>query len=284
MAVGFIADTASLPFVISNLTNILATSFFDIHFLQYAETMIIPDIVAVLTSLLVLIIVFGKSLPGKFSILKETGTKDTIKDRTIFRIALQVLAILVVVYSIGGLYSIPVAIFAFPGSLIILYIAWRGHRIDTVRILKDSPWQIILFSIGMYVIVYGMAEQGLAAIAADVLVKISVVPGPFNIILSGYFMSALAAVMNNLPSIMLGNLAIKSSGLGIQYIYVNVIANDIGPKFTTIGSLATLIWIYTVKRKSGITISWKYYMGTGFIMALPVLTATLFTLWVVTLL
>ncbi len=69
MAVGFIADTASLPFVISNLTNILATSFFDIHFLQYAETMLIPDIVAVITSLLVLTLMYRKSLPEKFSIV-----------------------------------------------------------------------------------------------------------------------------------------------------------------------------------------------------------------------
>ncbi len=281
MAVGFIADTASLPFVISNLTNILATSFFDIHFLQYAETMLIPDIVAVITSLLVLTLMYRKSLPEKFSIVNSSGTEDAVKDRTVFRMAFPVLAILAFVYSIGGVYSIPVAIFAFPASIVILYIARRGHKINTGRILRDSPWQIILFSIGMYMIVYGLAEQGLASMVANVLVRISAEPGPFNIILSGYFMSALAAVMNNLPSIMLGNLAIKSSHLGIQYIYVNVIANDIGPKFTTIGSLATLIWINTVKRKSGITISWKYYMGTGFILAFPVLTATLFTLWAI---
>jgi len=279
MAVGFIADTASLPFVISNLTNILATSFFDIHFLQYAETMIIPDAVAVLTSLAVLMAIYGKSLPATFTTVKSISQEDTIKDRRIFRMALPVLVILAVIYSIGGIYSIPVAIFAFPGSIVILSIAWQGKKIDTIRILRESPWQIVLFSIGMYMIVYGMAEQGLAAMAADVLIRISAIPGPLNLVFSGYFMSALAAVMNNLPSIMLGNLAIRSSGLGIQYVYVNVIANDIGPKFTTIGSLATLIWIYTVKKKTGITISWKYYMGTGFLMAFPVLTATLLALW-----
>ncbi len=282
MAVGFIADTASLPFVISNLTNILATSFFDIHFLQYAEAMIIPDAVAVLTSLAVLLAMYGKSLPESFTTVKNVNQQDAIKDRRIFSMALPVLGILAVIYSIGGIYSIPVAIFAFPGSLIILLIAWQGKKIDTKKILKESPWQIILFSIGMYVIVYGMAEQGLAAMAAGVLIDVSAFPGPLNLVFSGYFMSALAAVMNNLPSIMLGNLAIRSSGLGLQYVYVNVIANDIGPKFTTIGSLATLIWIYTVKKKIGITISWRYYMGTGFLMALPVLTTTLLALWVVT--
>lgn len=282
MAVGFIADTASLPFVISNLTNILATSFFDIHFLQYAEIMIIPDAVAVLTSLAVLMAIYGKSLPASFTTVKSISQEDTIKDRRIFGMALPVLVILAVIYSIGGLYSIPVAIFAFPGSALILFIAWKGKKIDTRRILRESPWQIVLFSIGMYVIVYGMAEQGLAAIAADVLLDISSMPGPLNLVFSGYFMAVLAAVMNNLPSIMLGNLAIRSSGLGIQYVYVNVIANDIGPKFTTIGSLATLIWIYAVKKKTGITISWRYYMGTGFLMAFPVLTAVLLTLWALT--
>jgi arsenical pump membrane protein len=89
----------------------------------------------------------------------------------------------------------------------------------------------------------------------------------------------MAAGMNNMPSVMLGALSISSIHGGSSLIYANVIGNDIGPKFTPIGSLATLLWIYTLNRKKGITISYAYYMKVGFIIALPVLTLTLLSLW-----
>ena len=56
------------------------------------------------------------------------------------------------------------------------------------------------------------------------------------------------------------------------------------PKFTPIGSLATLVWLYMIKRKSGIKIRTIDYMKTGLFVGIPVLTLTLLSLWVETIL
>ncbi len=278
MATGFIADSASLPLIISNLVNIVTAGYFSISFLHYAFRMLFPDFVSIGASLLFLLLFYRGEIPSRISLDDMKDEEKVIKDPLIFKLSLPMMVALLIAYSLGGFYSVPVAYVAVPAAVILIMISYLRKRINVVKPLKEAPWQIVLFSLGMYIVVFGLGREGMTSLLSSALNWTSGFYPPLHIVVSGFLFAAIAGVMNNMPSVMLGNLALANIGHPTTLILANVVGNDIGPKFTPIGSLATLVWLHTLERKSGITISPGYYMKVGIIVGIPVLFLTLLSL------
>ncbi len=99
---------------------------------------------------------------------------------------------------------------------------------------------------------------------------------------TGVVGAVLSSIMNNMPSGMINALAIHDvvgpATLHTAMAYANVVGCDLGPKFTPIGSLATLLWLNVLERR-GIRITWGYYFRVGVTLTIPVLLVTLAALW-----
>lgn len=278
MAAGFIADTASLPLVVSNLVNIVSVDYFKIGFARYAAVMVPVNVVSVLATLAALMLYFRGDIPKDYDVTQLKRPQDAIRDRATFNAGWWVLAVLLIGFFGLDRLGVPISAVAAAGALWLFAVAAKGHVISTREVLRDAPWKIVVFSLGMYLVVFGLRNAGLTGYLSGLLnacADYGVWGAAFG---TGLLTAFLSSIMNNMPTVLIGALSIDgSSATGAvreAMIYANVIGSDLGPKITPIGSLATLLWLHVLANKK-IDISWAYYFRVGIVLTLPVLLVTL---------
>lgn len=282
MTSGFIADTTSLPLVVSNLVNIVSAGYFHLGFGSYALRMVPVDVVALAASLGVLYLFYRRSLPAVVTTADRRSPASAIKDPQVFRAAWVVLTLLLLGYFASQFLHWPVAIFAGAAAIGLLIVAHRSPVVPIPSLVKNAPWNIVVFSVGMYVVVFGLRNVGLTHLLGGVLTALGHHSFLAGIMGTGVVAAGLSSVMNNLPTVLINALAVHDATVGhamrIAMAYANVVGCDLGPKITPIGSLATLLWLHVLDRR-GVRITWGYYMRVGIALTVPVLLVTLAALW-----
>ena len=276
LAGGFISDSASLPFVFSNLTNIVTANYFDIGFVEYLTNMYLPFIVSVIVTIVVLLFVLRKDIPKTVDIDLLKNPDDVLKNKTLFYFSWFFLALLLVGYFIGDAYDIPISVFALGGGVLFLIISTLFKTVEPFHIIKNAPWQVVWFSLGLYIVVYGLKNAGLTEYLTTFLIYLNEQGNLIAVLGAGFTSAILSAFMNNMPTIMVMDIALKDIA-NSSMIYANIIGCNLGPKMTPFGSLATLLWLHTLNQK-GVKIGFWQYSKFGLIVTPPILLIVLLTL------
>ena len=277
MAAGFIADTASTPLVVSNLVNIVSADVFKLGFGPYAGVMVPVALVTIAATLGVLLLRFGGDVPASYDMAALKRPADAIRDRAVFKMGWVVLALLLVGFFALG-HLVPISAVAAVGAAILLVTAALGRVVSPIAVLREAPWQVVIFSLGMYLVVSGLRNAGLTSYLARLFEGFGrggVWGATYGV---GVTTAVLSSIMNNMPTVLVGALAIQTvhvaPAVREAMVFANVVGCDLGPKFTPIGSLATLLWLHVLAQK-GVRIGWCYYFRVGVLLTTPILLVTL---------
>ena len=287
-AVGFVADATSLPFVISNLTNIITSDYFHISFDSYAAKMVLVDLASLVATIAITVLLFRRRLPKSYSLIDSSHPRIHIRDLLLFRAGYIILFVTFLAYFGLANTPVPVSIVTSAAALVLLGVASRGgesnnriHLRYSKRILREAPWQIIVFSLGMYLVVFALVHTGYSKSLGQLFSHFASW-GKFGLSLGvGSTIAIISSIANNLPTVLIGSISISHAHLSHHYTTVaalaNVVGTDLGPKITPIGSLATLIWLEILSKRS-IHITWWEYFKYGIVMTTPVLLISILAL------
>ncbi|MDE5867399.1 MAG: hypothetical protein K2H02_00470, partial [Anaeroplasmataceae bacterium] len=263
------ANTWSMTLIIGNPTNIYLASAFQIDFLSYLKTMILPTLAAGIISLLLLFILFRKKLKEPMTVYEEMVEKP---NKVLLIIGLTHLIITTILLAISSYIHLEMWYIALSLAISVLlmaslYLKMRKRKLIPVRMtLMRAPWNLIPFVLSMFIIVLSLKEQGITQKITDMLNKSN------SIYTYGFFGALIANLINNIPmSVLFGDVL---AGADMVNVYASIIASNIAAFITPIGALAGIMWMSLLKTYE-VNYSFKRFTLYGLIIGIPSLAAAL---------
>ena len=217
IACAFVANTASLLLPISNLTNLLFVEAFHLGFAPFAARMALPQFVALVATYALCRLRFRAELPPRFDPAALPAPASAVVDGGYFRAASVVLVLVLAGYFLAPRLRVEPYVVAFAGAAVLV-----GYGVSSgcvgLRVLRDVPWDVFPFVIGLFVVVRGVEHLGLVDAVAGWLERHA--DAPFTSLAVGGVGTAVAAnVMNNLPAALLARGVIAGAHAGEPIVY-----------------------------------------------------------------
>jgi arsenical pump membrane protein len=253
----WLANTASLIFPISNLTNLLAMSWLAgdrvagrqvSTVLDFAASMWPAAVAAFLITVGTLAVIFRRSLHGRY----ERPEAPVIGDRVLFWVAAVVCAGIGPAFAAG----VDVVVVAATGAgILVVACLLRNRRMLRWRLV---PWQLVLGVAALFLVVQFAHDHGLGRLLGAVAGRGS---GGWELLRLSGVAAGGANLVDNLPAY----LALEPLADSVSRVSALLVGVNAGPLITPWASLATILWAARC-RSAGVRVHWGTFAVRGLVL------------------
>jgi arsenical pump membrane protein len=265
-ATAHLANTASLVFPVSNLTNLLAFAVAGLSFTQFSAVMAVPWLAGVAVEFVMLRLLFRRELG-------RPAAEVTPPPPEVPVFVLAVLGLTLAGFVVTSLFDLSPAWAALAGAL-VLGVRSLARRRSTVRgIAGAANVPFLAFVLCLGVVVDAVVRNGLGDVMRGLLPVGDTLPA-----LLGFAAAAavLANLVNNLPAVLVLLPLVVASGPGA--VLAVLIGVNVGPNLSYVGSLSNLLWRNVVHRQ-GLTAGFGEFSRIGLCTVPLTLVAAVLGLW-----
>jgi arsenical pump membrane protein len=279
----FIADSASFLLPVSNPINILLTSQFPLDLLTFLKLLSLPCLVVIGVNIGIFFLLYRRQLHGRFDLKRLPSPEESIKHPAYFRYTCAVLLLVALAYVVASATRFPLSLVALSGALLLAggALAWKRPLLRDLG--KHISWPIFGFIAGMFIVVRAVESTGLTAQFGQLLLHLAG-NSNFGAVMIGTAGSALGTnLVNNVPMAVILTSALHSvqhAPLSVQqgFLAASIFGCDLGPNLTTVGSLATVLWLLILRQRN-IDVSGLDYFKVGIVVTPLMLLSGALTIW-----
>ncbi|WP_217160810.1 SLC13 family permease [[Mycobacterium] fortunisiensis] len=262
-----LANTASLLFPVSNLTNLLAFTVAGLSFVEFSAVMAAPWVAAIAVEFVLLRLLFRRELSHPVAEVAPPPPEIPV-------LVLSVLGLTLAGFAVTSMIGISPAWAALAGAVVLGVRSLAQRRSTVGGIVRAVNLPFLAFVLCLGVVVDAVIHNGLGDVMRGVLPA-----GDSLSALLGYAVVAavLANLVNNLPAVLL--LLPLVAGAGPAAVLAVLIGVNVGPNLTYVGSLSNLLWRNVVHREC-LPAKVTEFSRVGLVTVPLTLVVGVLTLWV----
>lgn len=270
----FIANAASFILPISNPANLVIYGNQMPPLMQWLPRYLFPSLLSIVVTYLMLFLSQRKALKQKIETnifireLKPGG-----------RLALYGIGFTTLVLLVSSAMNVPLGLPTAIAGIATTFFVLLKTRQTPKKIFKGVSWSVLPLVAGLFVIVEALNKTGLIDQLSTLLRYHSERSVSQTAWGSGISIALISNLVNNLPSGLIAGSALQITPVSEIIRSSILIGVDLGPNLSVTGSLATILWLVTLRREGQDISAWSFLKIGSLVMTIALLCA-LGALWI----
>jgi arsenical pump membrane protein len=285
----FAANTWSMMLYIGNPTNIVLAAAFNLRFDAYARWMMLPSLVAGGINMILLYLLFRRSITRPLQHTTTIDPRASITDPISAILGLLILGGCITGLAIAPYLGVEMWIIALAFGLVLLVVLLlrdsvvmmmkdhlKKQRFTVGPTLRKMPLSIIPFVLSLFITVQALSFYGITSRIGAYFTVLCGTSTTLTTFIYGITSALSANILNNIPMTVayVPIAAAASPATQLSAILATAIGSNLGANLTPIGALAGIMWM-NILRDKDVSLSFKEFVKYGLLVTPLTLLACL---------